>query len=160
MTVNKLEPDNGTPNDELFTVAGMFDGSLYKLLLRMALPMFVGMLTQRHHCRCGAGFPRWNGVICHRQRHSNRYGIFAVPRHRHAAVGSCTADFVGRYHHRAILCDRDHRTWLCLCPAAIALTGGHEEHHRLRNGVLLLFAADRVQHHVDWRHDGAVSRRG
>lgn len=32
MTVNKLEPDNGTPNDELFTVAGMFDGSLYKLL--------------------------------------------------------------------------------------------------------------------------------
>ena len=31
--------------------------------------------------------------------------------------------FVGRYHHRAILCDRDHRTWLCLCPAAIALTG-------------------------------------
>lgn len=46
MTVNKLEPDNGTPNDELFTVAGMFDGSLYKLLLRMALPMFVGMLTQ------------------------------------------------------------------------------------------------------------------
>lgn len=36
MTVNKLEPDNGTPNDELFTVAGMFDGSLYKLLLRMA----------------------------------------------------------------------------------------------------------------------------
>lgn len=73
--------------------------------------------------RCGAGFPRWNGVICHRQRHSNRYGIFAVPRHRHAAVGSCTADFVGRYHHRAILCDRDHRTWLCLCPAAIALTG-------------------------------------
>lgn len=68
-------------------------------------------------------FSRWNGVICHRQRHSNRYGIFAVPRHRHAAVGSCTADFVGRYHHRAILCDRDHRTWLCLCPAAIALTG-------------------------------------
>lgn len=46
MTVNKLEPDNGTLNDELFTVAGMFDGSLYKLLLRMALPMFVGMLTQ------------------------------------------------------------------------------------------------------------------
>ena len=46
MTVNKLEPDNGTPNDEPFTVAGMFDGSLYKLLLRMALPMFVGMLTQ------------------------------------------------------------------------------------------------------------------
>lgn len=46
MTVNKLEPDSGTPNDERFAVAGMFDGSLYRLLLRMALPMFVGMLTQ------------------------------------------------------------------------------------------------------------------
>lgn len=46
MTVNKLEPGSGTPNDERFAVAGMFDGSLYRLLLRMALPMFVGMLTQ------------------------------------------------------------------------------------------------------------------
>lgn len=178
MTVNKLEPDNGTPNDELFTVAGMFDGSLYKLLLRMALPMFVGMLTQVTYAIAdifwlshidvtnsgiiagvGLVFPLEWGYLPSPTAFKSVW-IFAVPRHRHAAVGSCTADFVGRYHHRAILCDRDHRTWLCLCPAAIALTGGHEEHHRLRNGVLLLFAADRVQHHVDWRHDGAVSRRG
>lgn len=46
MSLNKVQSGEKTPNENTFDVAGMFDGSLHRLIFRMALPMFIGMLTQ------------------------------------------------------------------------------------------------------------------
>ena len=175
MTVNKPEPDNGTPNDELFTVAGMFDASLYKLLLRMALPMFVGMLTQVTYAHrryfwlshidvtnsgiiAGVGlvFPVGMGLFAIANG-IHRYGIFAVPRHRHAAVGSWILS-VGIIIALFFAIVITVLGYVYAQPLLRSL--GPRRASSATQRVLLLFAADRVQHHVDWRHDGAVSRRG
>ncbi|NYY78276.1 hypothetical protein DMI69_11750 [Escherichia coli] len=73
----------------------------------------------------------------------------AVPRHRHAAVDRAqrilSVGIIIALFFAIVI-----TVLIKFMPSRYCAHWGHEEHHRLRNGVLLLFAADRVQHHVDW----------
>ncbi|OCG21786.1 precolibactin export MATE transporter ClbM [Gilliamella sp. App4-10] len=46
MFSDKVEPDENHSATSNYSISGMYDGSLYTLIIRLALPMFIGMLTQ------------------------------------------------------------------------------------------------------------------
>ena len=46
MLSDKIQPDDNDSGTGHYNLPGMYEGSLYNLIIRLSLPMFIGMLTQ------------------------------------------------------------------------------------------------------------------